>query len=347
MQKWLNSPEGIQTVRAFVSGKHRHLERPLREYITAEGDAGEEIDVLCQEFSLFLLEVLQDAQRYPELNRLQQEGRFRELLHMVWGRFVWAHADKERDRKNNPRGYLYRRFREFLKHADLFTMCEGGDGCRYFSTSKKEAQQSDAPSNVLETESWGNWPVISSPPKLDREENITVSRRWLSETAEFFLAEAGRRYPDCQWFALHELIRYLCYLHPWLNRPQPLPFEDTGSASFSSFGKEDHIAGFERRRQLSTICSLGSQLIESWERIQCCIFAWRMEEPPRTFEKIAQILGLQGVSGTYASYQRSLKALKEFCSTWPGPALSEMERDIGETFLEKVIDLAKSKCGRP
>ncbi len=340
---WLSSVEGHARLQAFCATRLRYIEEggySLRGLAPSEHSA--EGGELAQEFALYLLDRVDDRERCPELARMVDTGNYRGFLNLTWAGFVNNLAERDRSRRYNPRGYLYRRFREFFKGTEHFSSMRSADGCLWFGAPGQGTGTITASISSC-SDDWGSWPVLPTAPGVTADGQLTVSSVWLEETAGHFLNVALERCPGNGWFAVRDLVAYIAALHPWLGNPSTVEL-DPESPDGDDVSREQ---GFEARRQIKMIGPLARQLVAGWERLESCVFAWRLEEPPRTLQDIARLLGLPDHNRVYSIYQKTLRDIKSFSSSWPGPPLADLEPEVAAAFLDRVVVFAKKRCDRP
>jgi hypothetical protein len=362
LKAWIESPSGFRALDGFVQtnlnrltagGSSALFSLQSEQHNFNRDDTKGNVEELRQEFVAFFMdEIERRLQRQPVLASHLQKGNFRFFLDHVWDRFVWQLQEKAREKKKNPRGYLFRRFREILSaHPEILTEQDVSNRL-YFCCDTSVKQFKSAKENSLANETYLDWPLPSSAIPIDGEADIRISSRWVLNTARLFSQCAvSRGHPP--WLAVFELVRYLAVVHPWLNRPG---FSSAGrdrdgrlpevqeAFSLQSQGPEQHV---QKLRQAESIESLAVQLVLSWNRQQCCVYIWRLEEPPMTFAEIAGELDLTGHNQAYRIYQKTKKSLFTFCRQWPGPPANELGEDVAIVFLEKVREQAKNICPRP
>ncbi|KGO34100.1 MAG: hypothetical protein WBN83_03320 [Desulfoprunum sp.] len=360
VRAWLSSSQGYGDIAAFVAKKIAVSwsgSMPWQEYgrETRQSERGNAAEEAVHDFLVFLLAGLEDSlRRQPNLVQILLNGNFRLFLDLQWNRFIWDIQERARSKRDNPIGYLYRRFREIVKSGDEFHSATGNDGLLYFMPHgvEDELEVSLPNGNVLANETYTDWPPPPESLDIGDDGDIRVTRQWLISTAHFFRQHANRVAVDVRWFAVKEIVRYLGTVHAWLNKPQLLSAssEDQGERTVAdtlTSTSEDSETRLARLQQLQSIAPLAVQLVDLLTREECCVFYWRSLDTPRSYQEIATILALKSHNQAYSIFTRVMKKIRMFCSTWPGPPVEDLEKDVAEVFIESLVGLAKNKCSGP
>ncbi len=363
LREWLETESGYDFVRRFIKFKispgnagshHSFLARYLHLQESASPDAF--LEEIAHDFLLFLLTFAQTKLAgQPVLVAQLYAGKYRYFLDLLWQRYVWNIKDKSRIKKDNPRGYLYRRFREIVGTEVGFSTCINNTGRLFYCLGVVKEGSTAEPVNILAEETYKDYPMAAAPLHPDAKGNFQVTGKWLTTTARFFYFLVKERYPQQQYFAVSELIRYLAVVMPWLNNPSRTLHEYDSDADPESLNPIDRLAApgedddtrIDRLRQTRTICPLAGQVVSCWDRIECCVFAWRLQEPPLTLKIIAEKLSLHNHNEAYGLFEKTQKSLKQFCNNWPGPPLHDLAPGVAEVFVNKVRQQAKKKCNGP
>jgi len=364
VRAWLSSSQGYGDIAAFVAKKIAVSwsgSMPWQEYgrETRQSERGNAAEEAVHDFLVFLLAGLEDSlRRQPNLVQILLNGNFRLFLDLQWNRFIWDIQERARSKRDNPIGYLYRRFREIVKSGDEFHSATGNDGLLYFMPHgvEDELEVSLPNGNVLANETYTDWPPPPDEPGTSgMTAYIRVTRQWLISTAHFFKATIANRVAvDVRWFAVKEIVRYLGTVHAWLNKPQTVIRFQRRSGGKDCCGYADlppakgtSETRLARLQQLQSIAPLAVQLVDLLTREECCVFYWRSLDTPRSYQEIATILALKSHNQAYSIFTRVMKKIRMFCSTWPGPPVEDLEKDVAEVFIESLVGLAKNKCSGP
>ncbi|MBW2328575.1 MAG: hypothetical protein JRF04_02985 [Deltaproteobacteria bacterium] len=70
------------------------------------------------------------------------------------------------------------------------------------------------------------------------------------------------------------------------------------------------------------------------------ILFWTLEDPPLSFKEIGRLLDYADHNRPYRIQQKTIAAMQQFCSNWPGPPLHELPDEVGIAFIEEV----RKKC---
>jgi len=141
---------------------------------------------------------------------------------------------------------------------------------------------------------------------------------------------------------VRELVRYLSVHFAWLGMPQrePLPDEDTLPAP-----AEQAEERFSRLAALKSITALAAQFTLTMDDQARKILFWTLEDPPLSFKEIARFLGFADHNRPYRIHRKTIVAMQQFCSSWPGPPLGELPDEVGIAFIEAVRkECKKSVC---
>lgn len=356
----LSSSQGYGDIAAFVAKKiavsmpgimpWQEYGREMRQ--SERGNAAEEA---VHDFLVFLLAGLEDSlRRQPNLVQILVNGNFRLFLDLQWNRFIWDIQERARSKRENPIGYLYRRFREIVKSGDEFHSATGNDDLLYYMPhGAEDGPEVSLPNgNVLANETYADWQPPPDSLDIGDDGDIRVTRQWLTATAHFFWQHALRIAVGVRWIAVKEIVRYLGSVHVWLNKPQLIstsnedqdekPVVDTLASTI-----EDNETRLARLQQLQSIAPLVVQLVDLLSREECCVFYWRSFDTPRSYQEIATTLALKSHNQAYSIFTRVMKKIRMFCSTWPGPPVEDLEKDVAEVFIENLVGLAKNKCSGP
>lgn len=360
LRQWLASADGHGFIRIFVWKKMPDLKKSgtistVWQYVNQEGrdDRAELAEEIGQDFLLYLLNFTEAGlDRQPGLLLPLLGGNSRLFLEQMWPRFLRTWRERARSRNENPAGYLYRRFREMVSARAEFTTFRNEAKLLFFSCGPQGYRSAAAIANVLAEESYHDWPLPPQPLREDESNGLRITGAWLAETAVFFHGLAMERHAGCRWFAVKEMVRYLATVQPWLYRPgryeesRSDPDDEDFLTTIPAVQEESETR-FDRLRQLMTIEPLVGQLVANWSRIECCIFAWRLQERRPTLKRIAEKLALANHNQVQTLFEKTQKSIKKFCGSWPGPPLSELAPGVAEVFVEKVREQAKKKCDGP
>ena len=365
LRRWLGSQQGYDAISLFTGKKvadtryERILSTTASVHIPHDrrmSDRHQVAEEIAHDFISFLLsECDGHIQKQPAIIQTLRNGHYRLFLDLIWNRFIWRLQEKARNKNENPIGYLYRRFRETINSEPEFLSHPDKSGMLYFTLRRFEGTPvlADPPMNSLTNETYQDWP--SPPEKLGASsgEDIRVNRTWLVSTALFFWTHANASDRSTFWFAVKEIVRYLGTALPWLRNPETVSaFREDDAQEASLIDSipattEDMESRVERLRQIQSLNTLAIQLVQTWSREECCVFAWRIQDTPHSFAKIAVSLSLKDHNQAYNLFIRARNSIKNFCSNWPGPPLDEMEEDVAEYFLESVRVQAKNICSGP
>lgn len=362
LRDWLKTASGYEFVRTFVkfriaptrAGDLSSIASSLHLDKTASVD--EFTEEISPDFLLFILSYAKTKLAgQPLLVAQLHAGKYRYFLELLWQRYVWYAKDKGRLKQENPRGYVYRRFREIVGTEKVFSTCLSSNGQLFYRAGKAEETGAPEAENVLADESYNDYPMVPESLQLDEKGDFRLTGKWLISTAGFFYSLVKEKYPRQHYIAVSELVRYLATVMPWLNRPtRQVAGNDldsdvenanrTGDMEQFAAQVEDDATRLDRLRQTRTICPLVDQIVACWDRIECCIFAWRLQDIPLTYESIAEKLSLQSHNQAYSLFEKTKRSLKRFCDSWPGPPLHELAPGVAEVFVNKVRQQAKNKC---
>lgn len=360
LREWLETASGYECVQTFVRAT---IERALKAgsissiasflHLDKIAPAEELAEEIIPDFLLFILDYAKTKLGgQPLLMAQLHTGKYRYFLDLLWQRYVWHVKDKGRLKLENPRGYLYRRFRELVGTEKLFSTCQNSSGHLFYCMEETKESSVVKTVNALADESYANYPMVPEPLQANEKGDFRVTAKWLTATAEFFYAVANEKHPRQGYIPVSELVRYLATVMPWLNRPtrhiaeNDLDSDPSSPNPIEQFGAEaeDDVARLDRLRQSRTIYPLVEQIIACWDRIECCVFAWRLQDIPPTFETIAEKLSLQSHNQAYSLFEKTKTSLKRFCDNWPGPPLYDLAPGVAEFFVNKVRQQAKNKC---
>lgn len=367
LREWLETESGYDFVQRFIkfkissgnAGSHLSF---LATYLHLAESASPEasLEEIAHDFLLFLLTFAKTKLAgQPVLVAQLHAGKYRYFLDLLWQRYLWNIKDKSRIKKDNPRGYLYRRFREIVGTDAGFSTCVNNTGRLFYCLVETDKGSITEPVNILTEETYKDYPMVAAPLQPNAQGDFRVTDKWLTATARFFYSLVKDRYPQQQYFAVSELIRYLGCVLPWLNNLSRAIRESDYDADTETLNPnlnpidrlaapvEEDATRIDRLRQTRTICPLAGQIVSCWDRIQCCVFAWRLQEPPLTLKSIAEKLSLHNHNEAYGLFEKTQRSLKRFCSNWPGPPLHDLAPGVAEVFVNKVRQHAKKKCDGP
>lgn len=340
---WLDTPSTYAFLLRFVEAKRRYKD-------STSTMTTQETDDLCQEFLLYLFDrFLADSRLSPELLLLIHTVQFHRILDLAWGRFIWQCREVTRNKQHNPRGYLYRRLREILQHnKQHFVVIRNQQGHPYYCPANRIAAQLPTLSPPEEgfPGELRHWPPPLPEPGQTPEQYL-FSTKWLLDAADFFWQQAVSRKSTAIAIPVRDLCSYLAGHHPWLNKPQRKEGSDsdyTEQLVDEREGPEEHALRIDA---LQSIGLLAVQLVGTWPTDQQQVFALRLADPPVTYEAIAERLGLTDHNRAYALNRKAVQSLRHFTSTWPGPPLAELPREIAQTFIEEMKRLCKNSLASP
>lgn len=360
LRNWLKTATGYKYVHTFVAykisgvwqGSHLAIIAPYLHLDTTESPDGY-LPEIAHDFLIFILRFA-DAKLagQPVLAAQLYSGKYRCFFDVLWTRYIWNIKDKCRIKCDNPRGYLYRRFRELVGSKAGFSTCFNSSGYLFYRVGGEKVSTACEAVNVLADETYRDYPMVPDPLHPNENGDFRLTAGWLSDTAGFFYSLVEARYPRQRYFAVSELVRYLATVMPWLNRPtrqradSDLDSDSENSNRIDRFAApvEDDGTRLDRLRQTRTINPLAGQIVACWDRIECCIFAWRLQDAPLSLEAIAEKLSLQSHNQVYSLFEKTKRSLKRFCAGWPGPPLHDLAPGVAEVFVNKVRQQAKKKC---
>lgn len=358
LRKWIETASGYECIQIFVKSK---IERTRKAgdissfafflHLEKTASAAEFAEEIIPDFLLFiLLYAKTKLAGQPLLVAQLYAGKYLYLIDLLWQRYLWHVKDKGRIKQDNPRGYLYRRFREIVGTETMFSTCLNSTGHLFYCIGEAEKRGVSVTVNVLSDESYTDYPMVPEPLQPNENGDFRLTAKWLTSTSEFFYLLVKEKYPRQGYIAVSELVRYLATAMPWLNRPtRQIAENDLDSDSANPIEQfaaqvEDDVTRLDRLRQTRTIYPLVEQIVACWDQIECCIFAWRLQDIPFTFDTIAEKLSLQDHNQAYSLFEKTKKSLKRFCDSWPGPPLHELEPGVADFFVNKVRQEAKNKC---
>ena len=299
---------------------------------------------LSHDFLLFLFDIwLRSATRNPEISRLFLTGAYRRVLELAWNRYLWHQQDKARSKQANPRGYLYRRLRELLSSDPQYTVTTDAQGLLcYHPVADPGAGDIKPITEHHETLRYSDWPP--PPPQAGQSpERYLFSGPWLVTTAKIFWLEAVQRIGRPVAMPIREMCRYLAAHHPWLNNPQLQSSDETGLGDRLADPHGTPEEQIQRHDELRTITALAAQLAATWSAEQQLVFALRLADlPAMSFREISEHLGFADHNRAYSLYQQATRSLQRFTSTWPGPPLAELPREVAEVFIDEMKRLCKN-----
>ncbi|WP_456386759.1 hypothetical protein [Desulfolithobacter sp.] len=342
LEQWLASPGGYRELQQTVlrltrlsppTGMDHVLPRP--EANSSEQDVKED---LAQDFALFLVQdfiPLLDGNL--DLAHGILTGRTGPVLRYAWNRFCWRRQDRSRTKKNDTRSYLHRKCRDAIGKDKRFSVRKHKKNFLLYCPAGKAANAAET--DCAARDGYGDWPA--PPAGKGRPKDYLFKEAFLADSALFFWEEAVQRLGTVFFLPVRELTRYLAHHHRWVNLPQrdTKPAEEH-SLSADITGMEEHL---DRRLALESIDTLAADFISGLSTMSCQIFLWSLEEPPVTYSKMASRLGLPDHNHTYRLHRKVLKAMKKFCSSWPGPPLHDLPEEVGLFFIEAAQKEAKKR----
>lgn len=335
---WLGQETGFSHVRQLV---YRYAGTRIRQgalgvYLTHRfGPSSEELlDETAQEFLQFLLQdFLPKLKSHPDQVNAILNGQAGKVVRFALERFFWRLQDAARKKDNNPRAYLHRRIRDVLGQDERFILHKDKQNTLSFSAAPCNHKPGKEP-NPWPAVEYGRW---RTPPAIESRDTVFTTK-YLSEAALFFLQEACRHLPAGTAIPIREMVRYLAVHFPWLNRLHAESFtEDLTSASESKTMEER----FSRIAALDSISALAVHFSLNMDETSKKIFYLALGDPPLSFREIAERLELPNHNHPYRIHRKTIDALKNFTSTWPGPPLSELPEEIGPAFLEELRKICK------
>lgn len=361
-QEWANSVEGYSAILRFAKGRLIH-QQPSGSLTTVwpyprwqdcnlenQLDLNEEV---AHDFLTFIFStILGQLEKQPILTHKLVTGNFRIFLDHCWHLFIWEWQEKARNKNLNPLGYLYRRFREALSNNVLFETVRTANGVLFYTPKDHTAAADTNVINTLAGDSYQGWPLPPDHIPQTGSEEFKVTNNWLTDTALFFWNHAKSLDQNMKWLAVKELTRYLGSAFPWLNSPQIIsqsvsPTNENPPLESIPAHREEEENRLDRLSNLNSVDPLALQLVSTWKRDECCVFAWRLNNTPLSFKKIAALLDMKSHNQAFAFFKKSEKSLKFFCNNWPGPPGEDLEENVLLVFIEKVKEQAKKVCDRP
>ena len=337
LRKWLQTAQGYQYILHLADRLHQEsqgragLSIGLRQRFGPDpDDLREEI---AQEFIVFLLQrFLPRLSSRPEQVNALLTGQVRKVLNFALQEFSWRLQDDGRRKDVSPRTYLYRRIREALQQDARFAVFGDGANRSFYSLSSLQTSPGTKTADFSGA-GYGRWPAPPEPANQD----ALFTAKYLAKAARFFLEESGRHNMAAEAVPVRELVRYLASHFSWLADPRPvdLPADDALPAPTSS--PEDRFAHISA---LESIGPLAVQFVLTLDEDARKILYWRFAEPRLTFEEIGRLLDCPDHNRPYRIHQKTIGAMRRFCSNWPGPPLYELSDQVGIAFIEAV----RKKC---
>jgi len=341
--QWLESQETYAFLIHFVDAKSRN------DILINSGREDSQED-LCHEFLLYILDsFLVTAGRAPELINIIRSAQFRRVLELAWGRFTWQRRERERCKYYNPRGYLYRRLREILKHNNQrFVVTSNPQNFSFYCPVGNTAEHLK-PFSHLEVAYSGGYAQWSPPsPAIGLSpEKYLFKDKWLLDVAEYFWQQALDRTDQPTMMPIRELCRYLADHHPWLNKPMRQDGADSDGIEELADERENPEEYLQWMDDLQSVAPLAAQLVATWPVNRQQVFALRLADPPVKYEEIAERLGLTDHNKAYALYRNAEQSLRRFTGNWPGLPLAELPEKVAQAFIEEIIRLCKNNLFCP
>lgn len=366
LRNWLDSDAGYSMItglvkKKFASGSFEEQSLQLSLAISGYESPEERMRLFSHEFLSFLLS---DMERTAEQSTFLQgalySGQYTTFLEHTWTAFVWEQKNRNRLKQENPLGYMYRRFREAMTDFPEFTTLKNPSGRPFFSRAGDGEVRPDVEHtkgtvhgliNTLSNETYRDWPTLPTPLYPGPDGNFRVTTSWLAEVAEFFWFEARKRCSDTLFFPVSEIVRYLGVILPWIRMPLSVKTETAAGMDevihndgVECHAQTNHTDQLQRMRQLESLLPLARHLVACWDRLESCVFSWRVVENPLTFADIAGRLELVNTNQAVTLFEKTKRTVKKFFATWPGPPPEELEPMVAEQFIEKVVDEARNKC---
>lgn len=337
LQEWLQTAHGYQYILHLADRLKREsrwragLSICFSQRFSCDPD--DLRDEIAQEFIAFLLQMfLPQLNNRPDQVNAVLTGQVRKVLGFALRQFSWRLQDDARRKDVSPRTYLYRRLREELQRDDRFVVQKDGQNRIFCSLASWDRPASIKQVDFSQVE-YTRWPAPPAP--ASRKALFTA--KYLTEAACFFLEETILQNMVTGPVPVREMVRYLAAHFSWLTDPgrEDLPGDDNLSAPTQSSEEQ-----FTRIAALESISSLAVQFALSLDENARKILYWTLEDPPLTFEKIGGLLGFPDHNRPYRIHRKTIAAMRQFCSNWPGPPLYELPDDVGIAFIEAV----RKKC---
>ena len=337
LKKWLDTEDGYAYARYLADRIKRDSQQQgaFSIYLTQRFSCRPDDlrDEIAQEFLAFLLQTfLPQLEHRPDQVNAVLSGQVRKVLNFALQQFSWRLQDGSRQKESNPRAYLHRRIREVLRRDDRFVVHKDGQNRLSYSLASHAVTTSGAYPDCSLFE-YNLWPCPPEP--LNRD--ALFSAKYLSAAAHLFLEEALRQSEENGQLPVRELVRYLSMHFSWLAAPQQEPLPDDTLLPASTEPAEEHFALLA---DLKSITALADQFILTMDDQARKILFWTLEDPPFSFKEIARFLGLADHNRPYRIHRKTIAAMQQFCSSWPGPPLGELPDEVGIAFIEEV----RKKC---
>jgi hypothetical protein len=337
-RQWLELSETYAFLGQFVRFKSQREENAA--FLDSESP-----EDLRQGFLLFLVDRFVTPEKLsPDLMLLINTAQFRRILELAWGRFIWDLRERARNKKRNPRGYLYRRLREMLQRSqNRFAVIRFRRKYLYYYPKSSVPNhlwpdikpQEDAPTDDVQ---------LPPPPPICGQpaDKYVFSAKWLLDTADFYWHQAMQGKPQPLALSIRSLSRYISDHHLWLNTPRCQEETDTENIADLTERKETMEECLLRLDGLRSVAPLAAQLVATWSIQQRQVFMWRLSDPPVTYEVIAKRLGIADHNKAYALFQKTVQSLRRFTGDWPGLPLSELPEEVAISFIEEMKRLCKN-----
>jgi hypothetical protein len=189
LREWLKTENGYTYVQTFVrykisgswqAGQLAQIAAAL--HLDTAESPGEYLPEISHDFLLFILLFAETKLAgQPVLTAQLFSGKYRYLLDTLWIRYLWNIKDKSRIKTDNPRGYLYRRFREIVSSEAEFSTCCSGTGQLFYRVGAEQAgvaTEAEAV-NILSADTYGDYPRLSDPlhPDKNGDQYETATRQ--------------------------------------------------------------------------------------------------------------------------------------------------------------------------
>jgi len=341
---WLEQESGLSHVRKLVRryGGERIRQGAVGVYLAHQfGSAPEGLmDDMVQEFMQYLFQVfLPQLSSRPDQVSAILNGQARYTLKFAWEQFFWRLQDRARKKDINPRAYLHRRVREVLRQDRRFVLHRDELNNLSFSSAAetKEVRYDHGPFAQFE---YGRW---AAPPEPGSRDGVFTAK-YLAAAALFYLQGAAVHLPEATPIPVRELVRYLAAHHGWLDRLQPESLVDDLIATAGTEAMEDKVGLIAASESISVVAA---QFATGMDEMARRIFFWTLDDPPVSFQKIAERLDLPNHNHPYRIHRKTIVDLKYFTSNWPGSPLHELPEEVGLVFIEELRNICKKSVVRP
>ncbi len=345
-EAWLASPQCVETLERAARWILRKAQRiglpdgllPCGRLEELTGSEWEEcIRMTAHDLWLYLKGIPESRWERADLRWTADQGDSF-LVHRIGAEYLRHLKDQARTCGVHPMRALYRRVRQVLSEEASIDYRAAKSGAFYSLVPGSPDLPDTHRLRSVPYEEWASPLEVVPASRLNRRESLVL-------LAKRFWEEAQRRLQSgpCA-LPVRELVYYLGRHYGHLSLPtrlEPRPGADgPGEDELQRVADPAAHRGPETAYVWSRLEELARRLVASWPAKERRAFAL-IQGDQVTLEEAAREMGYKGPSGVSYVHRSALTRLRDFCLLWPGLSPPDLDTDLFEAFVDRVVSFCK------